>query len=156
MPAQVTNRDVAAVQRFYPQIYLACHTEHHRRRSNAAQLTTYESSLLSHLSEEEAMRASHLARHLGVGRSTLSASIKRLTSLGYIARAKEDADGRALALRLSPQGAKAMQAGSVLDSARVKALLAQLSTAQRERALEGLALLAHAATKVPPKGWRAR
>src|SRR5262245_1806001 len=116
----VSNADVADVQRYYPQIYLACHTRHHRRRSNAARLTAQESSILAHLSERHPMRASDLAHHLGVVRSTMSAALKRLTALGYIARSRDASDGRASALVLSPQGARAMQAGSVLESARVR------------------------------------
>ena len=142
---RVANRDVAAVQRYYPQIYLACHTEHQRRRSNAARLTPNESSLLAHLSPETPMRAAALARHLGVGASTLSAAIKRLTTLGYIARARDTADRRALSLRLSEQGARAMQAGSVLETRRVAAILGRLSAADRGRAISGLRLLADAA-----------
>jgi DNA-binding MarR family transcriptional regulator len=154
--AKVTNREVAAVQRSYPKIYLACHTQHQRRRSNDAALTAHESSLLAHLSEEEPMRASELARHLGVGRSTLSAAIKRLTALGYIARAKEPRDARAVALRLSAQGAKAMQGGSVLESSRVKILLTSLKADERARAIEGLTLLAQAATRMPGRRGRAQ
>ena len=145
----VTNRDVAAVQRAYPKIYLACHTRHERRRANAAQLTAHESSLLAHLDPRRPMRAAALARHMGVTRSTLSAAIKRLTGLGYIASESDPADARALALRLSPQGARAMQAGSVLDSALVRRLLRALSEPERARAIAGLELLANAADTVP-------
>jgi DNA-binding MarR family transcriptional regulator len=152
----VSNREVAAVQRYYPHIYLACHTRHQRRRSNAAQLTAHESSILAHLSEQHPIRASDLARHLGVGRSTLSAALKRLTSLGYVVRGREARDGRALALRLSAVGVEAMQAGSVLDSVRVRTLLGRLSREQRERAIAGLELLARAATEIPAKRWSAR
>src|SRR5687768_1985051 len=140
----VSNRDVVSVQRCYPQIYLACHTRHQRRRANAASLTAQESSLLAHLSAETPTRAATLAKHLGVGASTLSAAVKRLTALGYIARNRDDADGRAVSLHLSAQGAKAMQAGSVLDTRRVATMLAHLNDKDRTRAIEGLALLAEA------------
>src|SRR5262245_33515052 len=113
----VPNDAVVAVQRCYPQIYLACHTRHQRRRSNLAALTPQESSILAHLSEREPMRASALARHLGVVPSTMSAAIKRLSALGYIARGTDAEDGRAASLRLSRLGARAMQAGSVLETA---------------------------------------
>jgi MarR family transcriptional regulator, organic hydroperoxide resistance regulator len=147
----VSNRDVAAVQRHYPQIYLACHTRHHRRRSSETALTPQESSLLAHLSEDEPVRAAQLARHLGVVASTLSAAIKRLTTLGFIARARDARDGRAAALRLSRQGARAMQDGSVLETRRVAAMLARLAPADRARALDGLALLATAARSLATK-----
>jgi DNA-binding MarR family transcriptional regulator len=142
----VSNRDVEAVQRYYPQIYLACHTHHQRRRANAASLTANESSLLAHLSADAPLRAAALARHLGVGPSTLSASVKRLTSMGYIVRTRDAADGRALALRLSAQGARAMQAASVLDTRRVRSMLARLPAPHRKRAIDGLRLLANVAT----------
>jgi DNA-binding MarR family transcriptional regulator len=145
----VAKRDVMAVQRYYPQIYLACHTRHQRRRSNTAQLTSHESSLLAHLSPETPMRPATLARHLGVGASTLSAAVKRLTALGYIVRTRDASDGRAASLRLSALGARAMQAGSVLDTDRVELLLARLAPPERRRAVEGLALLAGAATALP-------
>ena len=148
----VASRDVRAVQAHYPRIYLACHIQHHRRTPARANLTESESSLLAHLDEERPTRASELARHMGVSRSSMSATIKRLVTLGYIASTREPADARALALRLSPAGARAMQLGSVLDAGRVKLLLAQLPAADRERAIEGLALLAQAADRVPRKG----
>ena len=142
---RVSARDVEAVQRYYPQIYLACHTRHQRRRANAVSLTANESSLLAHLSAETAMRAAALAEHLGVGPSTLSAAIKRLSALGYIIRARDATDGRAASLRLSPLGVRAMQASSVLESRRVATLLSRLTADERSRALEGLGLLARAA-----------
>jgi len=145
----VAKRDVAALQRCYPKVYLACHTRHERRRSNAAQLTAHESSLLAHLSEDQPVRPSHLARHLGVGRSTVSAAVKRLVGLGYVTHARDGQDARTRALCLSPQGAKAMQASSVLESSRVKALLAQLSERDRAHAIQGIELLAHAAALLP-------
>ena len=137
--------DVAAVQRFYPQIYLACHTRHEPRRANAARLTRQESTILAHLSADEPIRAADLARHLGVVPSTMSAALKRLTSLGYILRAPDASDRRAAGLRLSPSGARALQTGSVLETRRVTAMLERLTPADRTRAVDGLALLAAAA-----------
>lgn len=141
----VAFRDIRAVQAYYPRIYLACHIQHLRRTPARAHLTESESNLLGHLDERRPIRASELARHMGVSRSSMSATIKRLVRLGYIVRAREEDDARALALRLSPAGARAMQAGSVLDTGRVAALLAKLPAQDRKRAVEGLRLLAHAA-----------
>ena len=147
----VTNSEVAAVQRCYPRIYLACHTRHQRRRSNSAALTAHESSILAHLDRRTPIRAATLAHHLGVGASTLSAAIKRLDALGYLVREKEHRDGRAVALRLSPSGAKAMQSGSVLEPTRVRALLGALTPDERARAIAGLELLARATSRLPPR-----
>jgi DNA-binding MarR family transcriptional regulator len=143
----VATSDVRAVQRYYPQIYLACHTQHQRRRANTASLTASESSLLAHLSGDEPLRAATLARHLGVGASTLSAAVKRLTDLGYIVRERDVADQRALSLRLSPLGLRAMQASSVLETRRVVLVLSKLSPEERARAIDGLRLLADAARR---------
>lgn len=148
----VASRDVRAVQAYYPRIYLACHIQHIRRTPARANLTESESNLLGHLDERHPIRASDLARHMGVSRSSMSATIKRLINLGYIVSAREQGDARALALRLSPDGARAMQAGSVLDADRVGAMLAKLSPADRKKAVEGLGLLARAADLIPRKG----
>ncbi len=83
-------------------------------------------SVLAHLDERDAMTAGNLARHLGIGASTLSATLNRLVKLGYITRTPAAADRRIVELRLSKTGARAMQGSSVLESARVAALLDEL------------------------------
>jgi DNA-binding MarR family transcriptional regulator len=143
----VSNRDVRLVQVAYPQIYFACHTRHVRRASTATQLSATDSTLLAHLDEVEAVRATALAKHLGVAASTLSAAIARLAALGYVEQRRGARDGRVVDLLLSSNGAAAMQASSVLESARVSQMLAQLTAAERKRALDGLALLGRAARK---------
>jgi len=141
----VTNRDVRMVQVAYPQIYFACHTRHVRRASTATQLSATDSTLLAHLDEEHAVRATALAKHLGLAASTLSAAIARLAQLGYVTQRRGAKDGRVIDLLLSAKGAAAMQASSVLDSDRVRRMLAHLSPAERKRALDGLAVLGKAA-----------
>jgi len=141
----VTNRDVRIVQVSYPQIYFACHTRHVRRASTPTQLSATDSTLLAHLDEHQSVRATALAKHLGLAASTLSAAIARLAALGYVIRRRGAEDGRAVDLLLSTKGAAAMQASSVLESARVKKMLARLSAPERKQALSGLSLLARAA-----------
>jgi len=141
----VSNRDVRLVQVAYPQIYFACHTRHVRRASTATRLSAADSTLLAHLDEARATRPTALAKHLGLAASTLSAAIARLVRLGYVAPGKAVSDGRAVDLRLTEKGASAMQARSVLESARVAAMLARLSPTERRRALDGLGLLAKGA-----------
>ena len=148
----VSNRDVRLVQVAYPQIYFACHTRHVRRASTTTQLSATDSTLLAHLDEERAVRATSLARHLGLAASTLSAAIARLAKLDYVIQRRDSRDGRAIELLLSAKGATAMQASSVLDSDRVRRMLARLSPPERKRALDGLALLGKAARKAQGEG----
>jgi DNA-binding MarR family transcriptional regulator len=139
---------VRAIQACYPQVYLACHTRHTRARSTNWRLSSSDSSVLAHLDERAPTRPATLARHLGVGAPTLSAALRRLESLGYVARQRSDGDGRAIELRLTAKGARAMRDTSVLDASRVRALLATLSEAERGLAVTGLELLARAARSV--------
>lgn len=141
----VSNRDVRLVQVAYPQIYFACHTRHVRRASTTTQLSAADSTLLAHLDEDEAVRPTALAKHLGLAASTLSAAIARLVALGYVVQRQDGKDRRAIDLHLSSKGAEAMQASSVLDSRRVARMLNKLTLAERRRALDGLALLGKAA-----------
>lgn len=141
----VSNRDIRIVQVAYPQIYFACHTRHIRRASTAERLSSTDSTLLAHLDETRPVRSTVLARHLGLAASTLSAGIARLANQGYVIQARDARDRRAIELRLSRQGAAAMQASSVLEPSRVRRMLARLMPAERKRALDGLALLARAA-----------
>lgn len=141
----VTNRDVRLVQVAYPQIYFACHTRHIRRASTPERLSAADSTLLAHLDEDRPVRSTALARHLGVANSTLSAAIARLARQGYVIQARDSRDRRAIELRLSRTGAAAMQASSVLDTPLVRKMLKHLTSAERRRALDGLALLARAA-----------
>ena len=141
----VSNRDVRLVQVAYPQIYFACHTRHIRRASTVTRLSATDSTLLAHLDEGQPVRATALAKHLGLAPSTLSAAIARVAALGYVTQRRDARDGRAVELLLSAKGAAAMQASSVLESERVKQMLANLAAGDRKRALDGLELLARAA-----------
>ncbi len=136
---------VRAVQRCYPQIYLACHVDHVRTKSNRYHLSAHDSSLLAHLDETKPTLPGDLAKHLGISKSTLSAALKRLEALGYIARKPDQADSRRVELTLTDLGADAMSRASVLDTRRVEKVLARLDETEQARAIAGLELLARAA-----------
>ena len=78
----------------------------------------------------------------------LSASIKRLTNLGYLTCDAPANDKRRREIRLTDRGAEAMAATSVLDRERVRGMLKKLKPADRRAALNGLALLARAAREL--------
>jgi DNA-binding MarR family transcriptional regulator len=139
---------VRAIQRYYPQIYFACHVDHVRRASTEHALSSHDSGVLSHLDEERAITPSALARHIGVVPSTFSAQLDRMVSLGYVARTRSGSDRRRWELRLTEQGSRALAATSVLDGRRVRRVLARLSPRERDRAVEGMGLLAGAALQL--------
>lgn len=129
------------MQRAYPQLYLACHVEHTTRR-RAHGLSDRDATVLAHLDELSPVQAGVLARHLGVGPSTLTEATDRLVDAGLVERTRR---GRTVQLRITPAGVALMQAGSVLDADRVAEMLAAVPRASRAAALRGIELLATAA-----------
>jgi DNA-binding MarR family transcriptional regulator len=143
----MNRRDVAEVIRAYPQIYLACHIDHRTRRTSAVGITSREASFLTHIGEGGASPAD-LARHIGIGRSTLSAALAALEARGLVRIERDAGDGRRRRVQLTEAGEAAIDADSVLDEARVSALLDQLDETERTGAVEGLKLLASAARRL--------
>jgi MarR family transcriptional regulator, organic hydroperoxide resistance regulator len=147
MKVNLCRDAVDEIQRYYPQIYLACHTRHIRAASTRYRLSAKDSSLLVHLSKTEPRTASELAAHMGIGAPTLSAAIRRLGELGYLRRNPGRDDRRVAALTLTEEGAKAIAATSVLDSNRLAAVMALLTDEERKRAVAGMRLLASASSR---------
>lgn len=131
------------VQVAFPQVYLACHTRHQRKRSTEHRLSPRDAAILAHLDAEIPISHARLATHLAVAKSTLSAALKHLTLLGY---ARPATPGRGVVL--TPQGTRAIQDTSVLETARLRRVLAVLDAGQRRRAAVGLAVLARACRRV--------
>ena len=139
----------------YPRIFFACHTRHRRDPRTRRLLSQHQAGILDHLDDVEPTNLMDLARHMGVTPSTMSLSIERLVRRGYALRSRDPRDRRCLQLRLSPAGVRVKEAQQVLEPARVRGMLAELSPDERTRALEGLGLLARAAERYmasgPPK-----
>lgn len=131
----------------YPRIYFACHTRHVRDPQSQRVLSRHQASILDHLDDIDPLTLTELARHMGVTAATMSLAIDRLERKGYVARLRDGADRRRVHLRLTPAGVRVREASSVLDPPLVEALVARLTGEQREAAIRGLALLAHAAGK---------
>jgi DNA-binding MarR family transcriptional regulator len=128
----------------YPRIYFACHTRHVRDPQTDRLLSRHQASILDHLDEVDPVTLNELARHMGVTAATMSLSIDRLEKKGYVVRLRDVTDRRRVHMRLTTAGVRVRQASSVLDPARVEALVARLSDEERDLAVKGLGLLAKA------------
>jgi DNA-binding MarR family transcriptional regulator len=136
---------MSAVMTLYPRIYFACHTRHVRDPQNSRLLSRHQASILDHLDEMAPTTVMDLAGHMGVTAATMSLAIDRLERKGYVVRLKDAKDRRRVHVRLTTAGVRVREASSVLDPVRVEALVARLADDERDRAVDGLALLARAA-----------
>jgi DNA-binding MarR family transcriptional regulator len=136
---------VTTVQLTYPQVYHACHTRHQRKRTTEHALSTRDSAILAHCDIDSPVLPAKLARHLSIARSTLSEAVKKLTLAGYVRRVAElNGDGRQSGILLTAKGLRAVRETSVLESARLAAVLAETSAADRAAIALGLTKLAEA------------
>ena len=142
---------VAQLLAYYPRIYFACHMRHVRDPKRNTVLSSHQASVLDHLDEIEPTGLLTLAAHMGVTASTMSLTIDRLARGGYVIRGRDAKDGRRVNLRLTKAGARIKSQQKVLDPRRVRAVLGQLSAEEREQAIHGLALLAHASAEAMKK-----
>ena len=138
---------VKQVMELYPRIYFACHTRHVRDPKTQRLLSAHQASILDHLDEREPLTLLDLARHMGVTASTMSLHVERMVRRGYVSRVRATEDGRRLQLLLTAAGVRVREAKSVLDPARVRALLVRLTAGEREAGIRGLALLARAGSE---------
>jgi DNA-binding MarR family transcriptional regulator len=134
-----------ALMMLYPRIYFVCHTRHVRDPQTQRLLSRHQASILDHLDELAPTTVMDLARHMGVTAATMSLAIDRLERKGYVVRLRDATDRRRVHVRLTTAGVRVRDASSVLDPARVDALLARLTEDERVRAIHGLELLARAA-----------
>ncbi len=133
-----------ALMTLYPRIYFACHTRHVRDPQTQDLLSRHQASILDHLDELAPTTVMDLARHMGVTAATMSIAIDRLERKGYVVRLRDAADRRRVHVRLTSAGVRVRDASSVLDPARVDAVLARLTEDERALAIRGLELLARA------------
>jgi DNA-binding MarR family transcriptional regulator/uncharacterized protein YndB with AHSA1/START domain len=137
------RQTIQIVQMSFPQIYLACHTRHQRKRSNAYRLSARDSAILAHLDRWVAIAPSKLATHLGVSRSTLSEALKRLATLGLVA-VPADAGHvrRRVSVVLTEAGAFAIGDTSVLETPRLEAVLSSSTPRELKAISTGISTLA--------------
>ncbi len=140
---------VRGIQRAYPQIWFACHIVH-RKRGPTVELTDREAGILSHIDATPGIRATDLAAHLGIGRPSLSAQLRRLEKAGFVT-VRVGNNRRERRIHLTAKGERAASSGSPLDGPRLAQLLRRLKPAERDVALHGLELLASAARSQAPQ-----
>jgi DNA-binding MarR family transcriptional regulator len=128
------------VQVTYPQVYFACHTRHQRKRSTEHRLSQRDSAILVHLEAAKPTAPSELARHLEINRSTMSEALKRLVALGFVTRARAGS----AAVVLTDNGLRAIADTSVLETARLHAVLGRLSARERSMITRALQTFASA------------
>ncbi len=102
---------------------------------------------MSHLDSVEPTSLGELAEHMGVTASTMSISVSRLERQGYLRKDRDVVDGRVVSLRLTEAGEAVRAAQSVLDPELVGAMFDELSPQELERGLDGLSILAEAASR---------
>ena len=114
-----------------------------------ARLSPRDSTILVHLHESAPAELLPLARHLGLAASTLSEAVSRLERLGFLSKApRAKRDRRRVSICLTTKGAAAVQAGSVLETARLEAALKRLRPAERDRLCGALSHFAEACGRV--------
>jgi DNA-binding MarR family transcriptional regulator len=116
-------------------------------RSVAAELRHSESSLNSaHLGvlamlSVRPCNLSELAEYQGVSLPTMSGSISRLETRGWVQRERSTADRRIVLVELTPKGQKRLAEMTQHAETYLVNLLGELSSAERETLADGLTVL---------------
>src|SRR5690349_15278402 len=106
-PVRMTSDLTRRIQRAYPQLYLACHVRHAPGKPHG--LGERDGAVLAHLDELSPVTAGELARHLGVGPSTVTEAIDHLVELGLATRGRAAGDRRRVELRITRDGVQRMR-----------------------------------------------
>jgi len=148
--AMTPERTAQIIQFAYPQVYLACHTRHQRKRTSIHRLSARDSSILAHLDVTTATMPARLAAHLSIARSTLSEALKRLTALGYTrqtTRSSENGERGGVGILLTSKGLAAIRETSVLETPRLREVLDTLSPSELRAVARGMSVLANACSR---------
>lgn len=129
----------------YPAIFLACHRRHLREDEGGNAVTERQASVLDHLDPVRPTTLSQLAEHMGVGRSSMSITVRRLSRKDYIRCKRDGKDARCVRLTLTAAGARVREQNTLLDPELVRQMFSFMSATKLETALQGLEALARAA-----------
>jgi DNA-binding MarR family transcriptional regulator len=109
--------------------------------ARASGLTPRQFAVLMVVAEEEGLTQTDLVERTGIDRSTLADIVGRLLGHGLIQRRRAKEDARAYAIKLTPQGAKALREAQPAAAAADTQLLANLPPAKRQDFLDTLSLI---------------
>ncbi|TFG84213.1 MAG: MarR family transcriptional regulator [Hyphomicrobiales bacterium] len=110
-------------------------------------LTPRQFAMLMVIADEEGLTQTALVERTGIDRSTLADMVARLLGRGLIQRRRVKEDARAYAIKLTPQGAKALREAQPGAAAADQKLLASLPPAKRQEFLDTLNLIVTADRK---------
>ena len=119
-----------------------------RPGSGQERVTGHQLRLLRQLDDVDPAMVGELAEYLGVTASTMSLNLKRLEAAGFITRTRDPADRRVMNVLLTMEGRSVRDSAPPLDPERVDALLMSMRPDERDRALDGLSVLAEAAARL--------
>jgi DNA-binding MarR family transcriptional regulator len=139
----LNSSDTERFERAFRRVWGALH------RGDDPRLSQHERQLLHHVPERGGIALNALAAHLALPKSTASVVVKDLERRGYVRRARDARDERRLAIVLSAQGRRVVEADTVLEPDALGRALAALPAGERRALLDAMEALADAGERVP-------
>ncbi len=96
-----------------------------RRWSEELELSTTQLGILNSLTPE-GVRASTIARELGITKPSVTEALKRLDLAGYVTKGTDPLDSRAVIVLITERGKSARMAGNLARDGRIAAILESL------------------------------
>jgi MarR family transcriptional regulator, organic hydroperoxide resistance regulator len=139
----LNSSETERFERAFRRVWGALH------RGDDPELSQHERQLLHHVPERGGIALNALAAHLALPKSTASVVVKDLERRGYVRRARDARDERRLAIVLSAQGRRVVEADTVLEPDALGRALAALPADERGALLDAMEALADAGERVP-------
>jgi DNA-binding MarR family transcriptional regulator len=114
------------------------------RSRRAPSLSVPQFRVLTFLSRRPGAPLSSVAEHLGVARSTASATVDRLVRRQLVSRTTHPEERRSVVLTLTPVGAQQLQQAREAAATQMAKVLAGLPAAELLQVIQGLTLLGNA------------
>jgi DNA-binding MarR family transcriptional regulator len=99
------------------------------------------SVLLERRAASAGTRQKDLAEALGLDKSSVARLCRRMEQAGHVVQARDEDDGRARALTLTPKGARVAREVDAASRARFERVLAAMPRTERGRVLNALTVL---------------